>query len=518
MDPKAVEMAYRYMEKIQGTDDWTNWKYINPEDPIRPFLQQLAPPTPKYLLDDNKYQEYLIANLSQTNPDLWDPEHLADLDPAMRDELLRYQETYANRVPFEDLPTWQRMAYHAQASPVTRGVATALPFALAGGLGGLAAGPIGGAVGFLAPLALGTGLSFAAERSPTAANLMEKLDYPAAWLEQGYGTFLQATGAIANPDTYGPLDEVLTHFEETKQAARLTYETGAYAPDVRAIWGGTNKEGRHDIANIFPAVEYSVRWIGEQLGMDTDIDRIQFTDAGEIWPQLTVHTDDTGERYVIGDYEPVQLDAVGMSAVVNARRELIAGADPNEVMLKYSEQFGFSGEVSDLIGHIVLDPLNIAPTVLAKGIGTVADLTKNPVMARAYKTAHGPIEGWKKYRAFVRTGVAGAADELTAFQRFAGGLNEQGIIRKLVPETSQMGPIRRAWQYLRELTPVAKSRTILSIGADNIMNYLDYVNRLDPEMKLSHLRKLIWQARDPAVFSTRSVMLCWNRPTRLSRP
>ena len=484
MDAEGVEAAYKYMTHIQGSDDWTNWKHINPDDPVRQYLQGMQAPPMEWQLKPEDYQKWLTSDLSQRDPDTWTDEEIYKLSPELQSSYNEYRQMWNEKVPFEDLPTWQQMQYHIQSNPVMGGAATMVPFALAGGAGGLAAGgPIGGLIGAGAPLAMGAGLGYLSQKYPTAAELLQVLDWPAEQAERAIGLGLQIQGSLVDPETYGSLQEITQNLPTAYEAGTTAYTAGApfnvNQEDAQAWYDllgieGEARAGRLDPTNIFPAAEYALRYIS---GKDTS--GIQFADPSQVHPQLNVITDDEGTQYAVGGVTPVDLDAVGMSALVEARRRMVAGEDPDAVIQEYVDKFGFSGEFTELAGHIALDPLNFVPKVSSRGVGFVADLQGNKPLARAFYSADGPVHGWKQYKNFVNQGLAGASDELSAFQLFVGGLTDNGVIKSLDPEYTSTNPVKRWLGHLSNLTPEAKTRTLLAMGSDNINNVLDF-RRGDP--------------------------------------
>lgn len=481
IDPKSLDMAYRYMEKIQGTSDWANWKYINPDDPGRQWLQTLQSPSLDYLMGPQKYQQWVMAQLQSTDPDEWTPELMDALSPDQRQYFDQSLEMWKNKVPFEDLPVWQQVTYNIQQNPMYAGMATMAPFAAMGFAGGAAAGVAAGGLGAIPgallgagiPLAIGAGLGLLGTKVPAAAELLGKLDVFAEGFERAAGVGLQIEGAWLDPEIFGSLEEVTQNLPAAWKAASLTYELGAIGskrPGVGVEVGLEGETGsRTDITNIFPAIEYAWRYI-----TSNNPDKVQFAGGEEVFPHIQVITDDEGKQYAIGDTGPVQMDVMGLSALVQARRRMLAGEDPNAVINEYVYKYGFSAEFANLAGHIALDPLNILPKVSARGVAVVARVAGDIPLQRAFQNSHGLVEGFKQYGNFIRQGMVGDLDELSATQLFIGGLNAQGLQKSIDAEYIPTNPLNRAWMSVFGLRPDAKARMYTATMGDNLSGLLDF--------------------------------------------
>jgi len=414
----AIEEAYKYLSFVNKGDDWVNWKFIHPDDPVRGFLQSLDNPPVDYYLQPDEYQQWLVSELAQKPYKQWDPKLVSKLTPEYRAMLEGPAQQMESGTPFEELPMWQQWATRIMGNSVTSGLAAAAPFAVMGGIGGAAFGPGGVLLGAGIPLALGAGLSGASSEEgrefmskylsmalgqtsgerlgtgiqTTAANLLRFLDYPAEWLEQGVGLGIQAIASAQDPGAYGAFQEILANLPAAGRAGGIAYTTEAGAL----------------IPNMGAAAEWVYRAITSQ-----NPELVKFAQRGQVWE--------------LGQAEPVSVDVYGAAALTAARREIMAGADPEEVIARYTQQFGFSGQMQEMLGHMVLDPLNILPKAAARGTGLLAKAGGNIPLAKAFGMAEGPLQGWKLYQNLIRTGVAGAADELSAFEKFAGGLTETGL-------------------------------------------------------------------------------------------
>ena len=505
-DPETFEQAYKYLEVRNNGAPWYEWKYLNKDDPGRSYLQTLQDPPMEYALPKNEYQRWLTAKLMQEDPNAWDFQELMKLPPEVRMALQEQKRALALKTPYEDMPMWQKLNLRAMSSPAVQGGAAMLPFAIPGAISGATTGAAGGAtigtfiapgvgtaiggilggvgggiLGGATPVAMGAGLGWASQKSKTAANLLMMLDYPATWMEQAMSVGLQAAASKTNSDVYGSLDELINNLPAAWQAGRLGTETGSLfsygkeSPAARAglysIMGlDPETRGRFDITNVMPAINYALAFM---TGNREEIEKIRFAGPNQI--------------FMPEQAEPVTLPAVGLVAMVNARREIMKGQDPVDVFERYSQEFGLSGQFSEMAGHIVFDPLNIMPTVGAKGIGKVAELAGNVPMAKAFSEAVGPVEGWRKYASMIQTGGAGPATELGAFEKFAAGLDDLGKIKVIAGDPATTAPFMR-WVYrVADLVPSAKARLFVTHLADNVGVLLESM-RGDPDGMVARFR------------------------------
>jgi hypothetical protein len=470
LNPDYLNAAYDYLGYVNKGNSPDRWRYLRPEDPGRQFLQGLAVPPANFLNPAALMNPRTARQLQEQG------------DPAIMAMLQSIQD---GTVDPSQLPRWQRTVANALGSPW-------LPVGMTGFTGGLiaagVAGPIGAAIGGLGGAALG----FVAYRDPegSVAEWLNTLDLPAEGLEQVFGILDQLNAAQQDPEQYGSVGEVLGNLEASRRAASLTYTT------------------QTDVGNVFQWLENfadlrSEAWArsGGKNASPMDVINYILDNRGELGKNLA----GPGEAWQLGVPVPVELQGPqGRAAIVDARRRIMAGEDAQSVLDEYSFKYGFSGQFSELLFHVVLDPLNVAGesagavtgklaqqlgnVPLAKAMLPAAEFADIAVPYRGIETAlplfgrgERPMrfmEGVQVYKNYLRTGAGEApfAEDFTAFQRMLAGTGEAGIIREIDPSYVPPGKgnvVGNAWAYLTTLNPDAKAKVTIGIAHDNAGILLD---------------------------------------------
>lgn len=342
----------------------------------------------------------------------------------------------------------------------------------AGALGGLAFGPpgiIGGAVvgGGLAygvgeyqerevaRLAAAYGLAEAQRRfdeENIIGRLLHGLDVPRQWVEQGVGTAGQVGGAALNPDEYGSLDEVLGDLRSTWEAARLTYESNESFANL--------PPAAYDLLTGRPVRSWTrglqVPLLGPLLTFNPQTGRIE-----------------TGfdEREVFVDYDVPEVTG-GLSVLVEARRRIANGDDPQQVYAEIQGRYGAPGQVRELVSGLVADPLNYVGEAVELGAAPAARLAGATDVARALEQGRGLAGAAGAYRNIqvtraLREGVE-AGRELNAVQRLLVG---RDVIR-LADQGTYTPP--RAFELWR-LTPESMAREHVYTAVDHLQAQLAHL-------------------------------------------
>jgi len=313
-------------------------------------------------------------------------------------------------------PLLMKAAYYMRNNPWAQGAAGgALPGAVVGGVLGAAAGPLGVAAGAAAWAtvqgAVGAGIAEGASALTEAtarggawskyawadkvnsfvSGLLGALDVPASILERALGMPDIAYGALKR----GEVGELLTHLDDAWNAAGFYYES------------------------LAPALSQNV-------------------------------------------YDPNTLEAQARPGDYNVRDELFwaydqlkNGAGLDALREDMAQRTGLGGEVSDLLGHIALDPLNLVDVIgtdAVHGLGRRVGLDAGTLdVARA--GAAGPVDLLREYSGLVRQRLT--AEEMAALPgttgavtRFFAGVDEAGLPREL--GTEQGGLLRQTKQSRME--------------------------------------------------------------------
>jgi hypothetical protein len=502
MDQQKINDAYEYFKLANGTDDWTSWKYLSPDDPARGYLQSFEMPPLDYYVKPKQYQQILTLDLLATPAEQRDPQLMNMLAPGYRWYI--ENEDYSKQVQawvLENTPDWMNfvsglMSDPAWSSTISMGgfglITGGIPGAVIMGLTGLVTGlsekipneALSSAVGTAAfigglgfavpeigiPLALIAGAGAGIYTSITGNNvtdwLLSKFMWGAEQTKALIGTAYQLGGATLNPEDFGSVDEVLNNLNATWQAGKLSYANLA-----------TSRKS-NGLQNIIPALAYAWDYA---TGNTEDMAKIKFAAPGETFSYMNKIT---GERY---SPLPHAVDATYAAIFTGARRLIMAGNDPTEVLMYYQSQLGIPGEIADLIGMMILNPLNYSSHVESAAIRQLGRMTDQQAIVEGWsgKQGLGIFGGLKNYRAMVMSGKWGVLDGMTSFERMLGGLSENGIPIDLDPNyhitlkgegkiVASANGVIRYLEPLFAMTPESRARYAVSGGMDGYYNLVNY--------------------------------------------
>ena len=95
-------------------------------------------------------------------------------------------------------------------------------------------------------------------------------------------------------------------------------------------------------------------------GDKENLANIRFAKPGEVFRYQNKLT---GELYSPLPYKVPGMQPGDISVMTGARRLILAGNDPNDVIMYYQSQFGIPGEVTNLMMMMALNPLNYSSKV-----------------------------------------------------------------------------------------------------------------------------------------------------------
>lgn len=268
-------------------------------------------------------------------------------------------------------------------------------------MGAGAAGPIGAVVGGAA----GAGAAYAAERSLTLQNVLMKLDLPAEFIERAVGVWAQARASLEDPERYGPLGDLLENLPAAWKAASLAYNVNA--PNA---WLGKPIEG----------------W-------------------GEYWEA------------------PEGQDA-RFWALTQARGRIARGEDPELVLAEIRNRFGLAGELRDMVGHMLLDPLNILPEVTNKAVVQAGKLTGNAPLVKAFGSTGDTLRGVQKYAQELHNLSPDDLKQYGWLSRTIAGATKEGTLKIYEQPGLDRSSVRRALDALTGLTPQARASNLLDVA------------------------------------------------------
>jgi hypothetical protein len=421
---KNVEQAYKYHQQRNGNRPYTEWKYLPPEDSGREYLSPLLtsperskPGTPDQSTPSiGTVQDALNGTVNWSDVDSKQREQvLSDPNFYKTGQIMKYPKWMQQQLladpsfDWKQLPKWQKSYFELSSSPA--GMAAAQ-----GGLLGLGGGPVGGAIG----AGLGAGLGYAAaksgydplkeawEQKGVTAGAFGWLNFLAETAEKGLGFGVQAVGTFTDDDPNTRVGDIFS--KEAWDAGAVTFES--ITPALGAAMKIDYKDLKgSDVLRLVPGV-----FVAERL-FDLAINPEKYK----------------GQELVLGASEPIDLEQTFQERITAAREEIKAGRPYREVMQDF--QNGVIGQIGDMAGQAIADPLNVMPSAQVRGAKLIADTTGAKVASQALTNAGGLTEAARNYKTLVQTGQAMTidpnfrVDRMGALSRFVAGLNEKGEIR-----------------------------------------------------------------------------------------
>ncbi len=230
---------------------------------------------------------------------------------------------------WDQLPTWQKWVI-----PALPYVNTGLQAVTGGIMGAALGGPVGAVAGALGM----AGLAKAAESNPTLASALNFLDLPAEGVERAGGVMSQILDSIAHPELYGPVSEVLQN--------------------MGAAW-----EAGHSL--------YNVSFSGFQGpdGKETVYKEVLGQPKAETWT--------------------VEQGHAGSLALAEIRRRIanadVTGETTEQITNDVVGRFGFAADVREMVGHMLIDPLNLMGDVANAAGYKIAKAAGNETLASSFK-------------------------------------------------------------------------------------------------------------------------------------
>jgi hypothetical protein len=392
-DYDKIAEAYEYMTAVQGSD-WASWKPFDRDDPSAIYLTTLSEPPNdfKFPGEINESDELLklVSSLPLDENGLVD---ISSLQPTEHDKLMQlmYGGEQKEISPFmqegawENMETWQQWALSfLNPQPMegrpdwTRGVAATVQGAQAamgalavskaliaiGSTAGVAVGgPAGAIVGGVAGAVVGGAAAYQAYTGTEIWGLntvLRVLDLPDEMFEKLVGTVVQASD--------GETKEVLQNLKPAWQAGQFMYES---LPVGNWLLNGMSK-GFQAAEKVVNSLGGDVEWSSGQVARNN----------AEIWAL---------EKAIV---EPVLIreGLVAGAALDQARSRLASGEDMHEVYADYIDRFGYSGNIGDFMLQSVLDPLQVAPSLVNASLGKIADATNNPNFRAAVDGTKGHLD------------------------------------------------------------------------------------------------------------------------------
>lgn len=425
LDKTAIDTAYKYLQFRNEGKPWYRWQPLAEDDPGTAYLRSITAPPAEVMPDwEQKDAEWSLQ----------DPYAPAETTPT----------TFG--VPdteWDALPWWQKGLIPLMSSGTGFGAALGLA---TGGYPGAAIGAVLGTAGEAAaknPNALGSKLFNLGNNA---------LDAPAEGLERMFGMATQLGYSAIKPDEYGSVGDILKNLPAAWQASTMLY--------TAFPTGGPVNQLNYLRASLTPGNDFQAK----------------------VWN--------------LGSPQPVMLneDQIGIAAMAETRNRLAAinNGSSNEtlssVLYDMQNRFGFTGQSQELVGHMVLDPLNLLPAGLASVAGDLAKVTSNPMLSAAVKIGQGePLQTVKAYQQAIRQAPV---DELTKFEKWLGGVtvNDEGrAVLKWQQEPNKTFDPKSGKLWINDLTPQSKAVETTVMFRDNLNQMISDTDNVDDIQKMIHI-------------------------------
>ncbi len=436
VDKDNIEVAYKYMEFVNGDKPWWEWDALDYDDPGRDFLASIPEPPMETMFPHERNQR-MMQQGTFAGGNVPEPPDNLELGGISQEE-------------YDNLSNLQKWFLGTTSNPAAFG-------ATIGGTAGLVGGGPGGALGGTAlGGALGSLLGTDEEgkpKHPKLADLMMYLDYSWQVLERtlgvlrlGYGAGLSALKegkpAVGADSASAAIADVLNNLPAAWRAAHMTAESGL----AQAI------PGPIDIARVLSEgtgeIKEGVMQGQRMFGPDSIADDLAAVIGS------TGFGGEQGVYDFYGDWrEGPRPQVTGYEALTSIYEEIKSGAAPQVVYDEWNAKLGASGMVRELIGAIVLDPLDWMGLIVTEPLQLMAKLNDNKALKLATEFNAGrPVRALQDYGQFIRQGykvadeigdVAKYADDLTWTQRMLSGVTPEGSLRWLGQPVKDPGVLNR---------------------------------------------------------------------------
>jgi hypothetical protein len=385
MNAGAIQAAWDYMSQVNRGAPWWEWDTLGPTDPALQYLRQIAAPPADALLPGEERWAQELAKIETPAASQATGYQPGQISPTLTTFGLTGEQ-------YDALPLWQRAMLPLFSNPATQGGATGALF------GALNAGPAGALVGG----ALGAGLTKAAAAQqaevdkkiaagllpegsqPGLVKLLLALDYPAEWLERAIGV------------AYLGWDRSIEGFQEGGLA-------GGWKNAVELI---ANLDDAYRAAHLFY----------ESLPVGRSSSTLGVAQSQQLRP-----------------------DQMGADALYEAFTRLRGGESVQAIYDEYAQRYGFEGQMREMFGHFLLDPLNLTGFVGNEALILAGKAAGNDTLQLAGKAMRsspleiatgrgkGLVDTAQMYGALLKkTKSVDEISHMDAFSRWLGGVTKAG--------------------------------------------------------------------------------------------
>jgi hypothetical protein len=415
---------------------------------------------------------------------------------------------------YKDLPIWKKGA-QALTPVIQMGLGT-MGGAFMGarfGLGGAVVGAVGMGGGTYLAMQIQKKIDAGEEVSEQEMSFLKNfalLDWAEIQAEKSAGLSQQIWASLFKPEKYGELNEIFGSWENLKaayDAGALFYESFMSSYEKKHV--GWEEDAAKQVkleqalypqgwGSLFkPDAEEYQKVLKETYGVPIAVQEIM---PPPFWKKdtRTQAQKDEWEKYksnnlllptIYGgkDTRPLEKDSVIVGAIITSDEDIITrlpngqdatpyflklardkiqkGENANDVYLELSQKFGYWGGMRDLMGSLLLDPLDQVGPATNKILSTTGKITGHPTLTEAFIETHrSPIDNTRLYGQLVRSKTPAEAAQYSAFSRWVAGIDKAGNVKAM---TQLQG---NPFNWLFGLTPKAKASHMLTTFMDSIYN------------------------------------------------
>lgn len=352
---------------------------------------------------------------------------------------------------WQSLSPTERLAMRVMKTNARAGMAI-------GGVSGLLQG---GAPGLVGGIALGGGLGKIADKFPWLGKVFDAFDVGARTVKRTAGMGQLGIAALTGKDGM-TVDMLMDNLDKAWYAAeqfhRVNFtEQGTFGERLKeqGLWALGGAPG---------------------MAIKTALDVFGPDQEAQVWggPSNPL------ERHTLSPEEQ------GTAAMVDLFQALVDGKPREQAEAEVREKFGFQGDMTDMVGMILLDPLNVAGGVAAKGLAKGGKLLGwSDEFVKGFSTGGGLVKGAKQFRALA--GMFQDVDDVQAMGAIERWVSGQKLVNtpegvKLEPRLLSKGPqtrIGKALGYLPGLTKESRAKELLSVLSHHMPGIWDAAKK-DP--------------------------------------
>lgn len=489
LDTDGLKIAYDYLSQMNNGKPWSSWDNMPGEDdPIWGYLQTLTAPP------EERPPEIQVPNTPRGTYG----------QPLAIPKLPGYETFGYTQEEWDSLSPWQQWAERIFNTGSTGNILTGAVAGLQGGLPGAITGGILGAL--VTPLVTPPAKSTYEGQYPGAAavsqtywdperaniitKIFEALNLGAMITKQAAGTAsllgLSAlgeveeaiTGETALPDFGTLMRNINVAWDVSKLAYRVLpnqeiLKAAATPMTPRALVVRFGERAAQQMIK-------DLKNLGLELPKETGeiLSRVEPYLEGNVWKLIYEANKGKPETaWTMGTTEvrELQPSEIGYQAFVEAYDRVLNGESMESVFKEYQERYGFEGDMRDLFGEILADPLNFSGVALAKGGAKAAKIGRfSNLFVESLDSSHGLIEGLRKYRETAK--LVQSAEEfshLNSVEKWLSGAWTKEGQARILAKPEPKNPIEKAWGYTFSLTDEARAKEVTDGMGLNLTGVID---------------------------------------------